>query len=354
MAQVENLPPTADATTGRLPLIALPRIYYWLLGIGLVAIVTLASLLIWGPGMEYPTTVSRSEVATSNGNTIPIERSLRQVTGDRVDASVKWLTLEASWLFDGLSNVIIYSLLYIENTLKWMPWPAIVVGLGLLSFAVGRWGMLIFTSFALLFFGFMGLWENTIDTVALMVVAVVIAVAIGLPLGVFVARNQMADNIMRPILDAMQTMPSFVYLLPGILFFGLGKPAGIFATLIYAIPPVIRLTNLGIRQVSEETVEAARSFGASPWQVLTKVQVPMALPTIMAGINQTTMMALAMVTIASMVAAGGLGDNVLRALQKNQPGNGLISGLAIVFLAIVIDRLTQSVTRKRQEALGVG
>ncbi len=354
MAQVENLPPTADATRGWLPLIALPRIYYWLLGVGLVAIVTLASLLIWGPGMEYPTTVSRSEVATSNGNTIPIERSLRQVTGDRVDASVKWLTLEASWLFDGLSNVIIYSLLYIENTLKWMPWPAIVVGLGLLSFAVGRWGMLIFTSFALFFFGFMGLWENTIDTVALMVVAVVIAVAIGLPLGVFVARNQMADNIMRPILDAMQTMPSFVYLLPGILFFGLGKPAGIFATLIYAIPPVIRLTNLGIRQVSEETVEAARSFGASPWQVLTKVQVPMALPTIMAGINQTTMMALAMVTIASMVAAGGLGDNVLRALQKNQPGNGLISGLAIVFLAIVIDRLTQSVTRKRQEALGVG
>jgi glycine betaine/proline transport system permease protein len=156
---------------------------------------------------------------------------------------------------------------------------------------------------------------------------------------------------MRPILDAMQTMPSFVYLLPGILFFGLGSPAGIFATLIYAIPPVIRLTNLGIRQVSEETVEAARSFGASPWQVLTTVQIPMALPTIMAGINQTTMMALAMVTIASMVAAGGLGDNVLRALQKNQVGEGLISGLAIVFLAIIIDRLTQSVANKRQEAM---
>ena len=197
----------------------------------------------------------------------------------------------------------------------------------------------------------MGLWENTIDTVALMVVSVVIAVGAGLPLGVIAARSQLADNIMRPILDAMQTMPSFVYLLPGILFFGLGSPAGIFATLIYAIPPVIRLTNLGIRQVSEETVEAARSFGASPWQVLTTVQIPMALPTIMAGINQTTMMALAMVTIASMVAAGGLGDNVLRALQKNQVGEGLISGLAIVFLAIIIDRLTQSVANKRQEAM---
>ena len=161
----------------------------------------------------------------------------------------------------------------------------------------------------------------------------------------------MADNLMRPILDGMQTMPSFVYLLPGILFFGLGKPAGIFATIIYAVPPVIRLTNLGIRQVSAETVEAARAFGASPMQILTKVQIPMALPTIMAGINQTTMMALAMVTIASMVAAGGLGDNVLRALQKNQPGNGAIAGLAIVFLAIIIDRLTQSVARGRQEAM---
>ncbi|MYC07602.1 MAG: ABC transporter permease subunit [Chloroflexi bacterium] len=211
--------------------------------------------------------------------------------------------------------------------------------------------MALFTTFAMLFFGFMGLWENTIDTVALMLVSVAIAVAAGLPLGVIGARSQLADNIMRPILDAMQTMPSFVYLLPGILFFGLGSPAGIFATLIYAVPPVIRLTNLGIRQVDEEVVEAARSFGASPWQVLTKVQVPMAMPTIMAGINQTTMMALAMVTIASMVAAGGLGDNVLRALQKNQVGEGLISGAAIVFLAIIFDRLTQGVARGRQDAL---
>ena len=159
---------------------------------------------------------------------------------------------------------------------------------------------------------------------------------------------------MRPILDGMQTMPSFVYLLPGILFFGLGKPAGIFATIIYATPPVIRLTNLGIRQVSQETVEAARAFGATPFQTLTKVQIPMALPTIMAGINQTTMMALAMVTIASMVAAGGLGDDVLRALQKNQSGNGLIAGMAIVFLAIIIDRLTQSLARKQQRFMSAG
>lgn len=351
MAQAENLQASSEAQTSRIAASNLPRIYYWLLGMGFVVIVALVCLLIWGPNMDYPTTVSSSEVATTGSNTIQIERSLRQVTGAAIDDWADWLTRNGDWLFDWIKSAIQYALRYIENALKWLPWPAIVVGLALLAFAVGRWSMLIFTSAALLYFGFMGLWENTIDTVALMVLSVAIAVAAGLPLGVIGARSQLADNIMRPILDAMQTMPSFVYLLPGILFFGLGSPAGIFATLIYAIPPVIRLTNLGIRQVSEETVEAARSFGASPWQVLTKVQVPMAMPTIMAGINQTTMMALAMVTIASMVAAGGLGDNVLRALQKYQVGEGLISGVAIVLLAIVIDRLTQSVARKRQETL---
>ena len=351
MAQVENLRPASSDSTQRASFNNLPRIYHWLLGIGLVVIVMLASLLVGGPNMEFATTVSTSEVATTVGNSILIEKSLRQVTGDKIDEWAKWLTKNGDWLFDGVKSGIRYALRYIENVLKWIPWPAILVALALLSYAVGRWRMVIFTSVAVLYFGYMGLWENTIDTVALMVVSVSIAVAVGLPLGVIAARSQLADNIMRPILDAMQTMPSFVYLLPGILFFGLGSPAGIFATLIYAIPPVIRLTNLGIRQVSEETVEAARSFGASPWQALTTVQIPMALPTIMAGINQTTMMALAMATIASMVAAGGLGDNVLRALQKNQVGEGLISGLAIVFLAIIIDRLTQAVANKRQVAI---
>ncbi len=353
MAQAENVGSSTDAAQG-VSMSNLPRMYYWLIGGGVVIIVLLASLLIWGPGMEYPTTVSSSQVATTGGNTITIDRSLRQVTGESIDNWVDWLTTEADWLFDGISDGVTYAIVFIENVLKWIPWPAIVVGLALLSFAVGRWTLTGITVVALLFMGFMGLWSNTIDTLALMVIAVIVSVAVGLPLGVLGARNQVMDNIMRPVLDAMQTMPSFVYLLPGILFFGLGKPAGIFATLIYAVPPVIRLTNLGIRQVSHETVEAARSFGASPWQVLTKVQIPMALPTIMAGINQTTMMALAMVTIASMVAAGGLGDNVLRALQKNQAGNGLISGLAIVFLAIIIDRLTQSIAAKRQEALSAG
>ena len=344
-------PPESTASQpssiGTLPL-------FWLAGWTAVIVVLLTSVGIWGPEMEFPTTVARTEVKTENGGTMILETTVREVIGDVIDDGVGWVTTEASWLFDGLSTAVSYALVYIENRLKWVPWPAIVVALALLSFAVGRWGLLSFTVVALLFVGFMGLWENTIDTIALMMVAVVISVTIGLPLGVLGARNQTADNLMRPILDGMQTMPSFVYLLPGILFFGLGKPAGIFATIIYAVPPVIRLTNLGIRQVSAEAIEAAQAFGTTPFQLLTKVQIPMALPTIMAGINQTTMMALAMTTIASMVAAGGLGDNVLRALQKNQPGNGAIAGLAIVFLAIVIDRLTQSVAQGGQETRSVG
>ena len=354
MAQLEDSQSGAGAVSTSIPLPELSTKTAWFAGLGVILAVLVVCLMVWGPEMEFPTTVSTSEVATSGGGSVTLTKTVRQVTGNVIDEAVDWLTVEASWLFNGLSDGVTYALIFIEDILKWVPWPVIVLGLALLSFVVGRWSLLGFTTVALLFVGFMGLWENTLDTIALMVVSVVISVSIGLPLGVVAARSRLADNIMRPILDAMQTMPSFVYLLPGVLFFGLGAPAGVFATIIYAVPPVIRLTNLGIRQVSAEAVEAARSFGTTPFQLLTKVQVPMALPTIMAGINQTTMMALAMVTIASMVAAGGLGDNVLRALQKNQPGNGAIAGVAIVCLAIIIDRLTQSVARKRQDALSVG
>ena len=354
MAQVQDVRSGAKAPSLRVRLAALPALHRWAIGLAAVVVVLLACLLVWGPEMGFPTTVSSSEVPTDAGGSVTLTKSVRQVTGSWIDDRVDWLTREADWMFGGLSSSVSYSLVKIEDVLKWVPWPVIIVGLALVSYAVGRWLLMAFTTGAMLYFGFMGLWENTIDTIALMVVAVVISVAIGLPLGVIASRNRLVDNIIRPILDAMQTMPSFVYLLPGVLFFGLGAPAGVFATIIYAVPPVIRLTNLGIRQVSTEVVEAARSFGTSPLQLLTKVQMPMALPTIMAGINQTTMMALAMVTIASMVAAGGLGDNVLRALQKNQPGNGAIAGLSIVFLAIIIDRLTQSVARRQEDARSVG
>ena len=354
MAQAGETQSGAGAAQTGLPRIAASPRNALIASAAIVLATLIVCLVFWEPGMEFPTTVSTSEEPTGAGNTVTITKTVRQVTGGWIDDAVNWLTVEGSWLFDGLSDWVTYALVFIEDVLKWLPWPVVVVSLALLAFAVGRWSLLGFTVAALLFIGFMDLWENTIDTLALMVVSVAISVAIGLPLGVFAARSNLADNIMRPILDAMQTMPSFVYLLPGVLFFGLGAPAGVFATIIYAVPPVIRLTNLGIRQVSSEAVEAARSFGTTPYQLLTKVQIPMALPTIMAGVNQTTMMALAMVTIASMVAAGGLGDNVLRALQKNQSGNGAIAGLAIVFLAIIIDRLTQSVARQQNERISAG
>ena len=351
MAQADSAAPGQRTSSPNKPLDLIRLNATLLAGLAAVGVVLIVSLLLWGTEMGFPTTVSTSEIETSGGGSITLERTVREATSDAIDGVVERITKDGSWLFNGLSTAVDVVLILIENGLKWVPWPAIVIGLALLSFSIGGWRLSAFTAAALLFVGFMDLWENMIDTIALMVVAVVIAVLSGLPLGILGSRSQLADNLMRPILDAMQTMPSFVYLLPGILFFGLGKPAGIFATIIYAVPPVIRLTNLGIRQVPAETVEAVRAFGASPLQILTKVQIPMALPTIMAGINQTTLMALSMVTIASMVAAGGLGDNVLRALQKNQPGNGAIAGLSIVFLAIIIDRLTQAVSRSRQEML---
>ena len=340
-----------SAPAPRLTLANLPARYRWGGAAAVILLVMAVCLVAWGPEMDFPTTVYTT---TSTDGSTQIKHDVSGIAGGAIDDAARWMTREGKWLFDGIKNGIIYTLNFIEDVLKWLPWPAVIIGLALVSFAVGGWALLAFTIGALLYVGFMDLWENAIKTIALMIVAVALSVGAGLPLGVLGARNETADRVLRPILDGMQTMPSFVYLLPGILFFGLGKPAGIFATIIYAVPPVIRLTNLGIRQVSPETVEAARSFGASPLQILTKVQVPMALPTIMAGVNQTTMLALSMVTIASLVAAGGLGDNVNRALQKNAPGDGLIAGLAIVFMAIIIDRLTQAVARSRQEALNAG
>ena len=354
----ETGPPAAAPSLGA-SLRALPALYKGGAGLAAVILVAIACWFIWGPFefrgeiMEFPTTVS-TETKPAGNTTIVVEQTVRDVTSAGIDNGVRWLNDRLRFFFNGIKSGVTYALVYISNFLQWVAWPAIVLGLVLLAYALGRGSVALFTAVALLFIGFMDMWADAIDTIALMVVAVAVCMAIGLPLGVLGARSRIADNIMRPILDGMQTMPSFVYLLPGILFFGLGPAAGIFATLIYAVPPVIRLTNLGIRQVSAETVEAARSFGAAPRQVLIKVQIPMALPTIMAGINQTTMMALAMVTIASLVASGGLGDPVLRALQKQEYGTGAIAGLAIVFLAIVIDRLTQAAAGRQQRSLSAG
>ena len=193
------------------------------------------------------------------------------------------------------------------------------------------------------------LWEPTMVTVAIMIVAVFLSIVIGVPVGVLAARSDSVDTGIRPVLATMQTMPSFVYLVPGIMLFGLGNVAAIFATVLYALPPCIRLTNLGIRQVDPSVVEAGTSFGSSNMQLLFKIQIPMAIPTIMAGINQTVMMALAMSTIAAMVGAGGLGIEVLRAMGQLREGEAIIAGCAIVILAIIIDRISQGYIENRTQ-----
>ena len=268
-----------------------------------------------------------------------------------IDDATDWLTRKGSFIFDRVKDYITKVLEGIQDALLWLPWPAFIAAVALIAWRMSSIPMAIFSVFGLLAIGFVGLWDSAMETLSLMVTSVVTAIVIALPLGILAARNNLVDAILRPVLDMMQTMPSFVYLVPFIFFFSLGNVPAVFATILYAVPPAIRLTNLGIRQVSPETVEAARAFGATPMQLLLKVQIPLALPTIMAGINQTIMMALAMVVVASLVGAGGLGEDVLRAIGRLQIGNSLLAGMSIVLLAIIIDRITQGFARGQEKAI---
>ena len=270
---------------------------------------------------------------------------------DAIDGSISWITRNGAFVFDPTSDLILDFLLKLEAILLWIPWPVVIIAIGWISWkSAGRGGM-IFSATALLTLGIFDLWDSTMETIALITVAVLLSIVIAIPTGIVASRSDKLDVVLRPVLDGMQTMPSFVYLVPAIMFFGIGNVPAVIATIIYAVPPAIRLTNLGIRQVSAETIEAARSFGTTNRQLLIKVQIPMAVPTIMAGINQTIMMAVAMAVIASLVGAGGLGEDVNRALGRIEPGEALLAGLGIVFLAIIVDRITQSAAKKRQAAL---
>lgn len=270
--------------------------------------------------------------------------------GQYVDLFVKWLQQTFGGLFDAVSRGMLWLLLQIESILFVIPWFVIVAVVFLLGWRlVSLWSGLTF-ALLLMLIGAFGYWPFMIYTLAIVLGSVLIAIAFGVPVGVLAAYHSRLDFVLRPLLDAMQTMPSFVYLIPAMMLFGMGKVPAVFATIIYAIPPVIRLTNLAIREVPQDMVEAAESFGSSTWQILRKVQLPHALPTIMTGVNQTTMMALSMVVIASMVGAKGLGLEVLNAINKIDVGKGFESGISIVFLAIIIDRLSQGVIKKSQKS----
>ena len=265
-----------------------------------------------------------------------------------IDDATEWVVANWNAFFRAINEVVLYIQVPLEKFLLWLPWWLVIAIVGLLAWwVVGRKISVVSTALLLLM-GVFGLLDFAMQTLAILITATLLTVGIGMPLGILGAKSDRFDAIIRPILDGMQTMPSFVYLVPAIMLFGLGTTPAIMATIIYAVPPLIRLTNLGIRQVDPEVVEAARAFGSTSRQILVKVQFPMAMPTIMAGINQTIMMALAMVVIASMIGAEGLGIEVLNGINRLEPGRGLIGGLGIVVMAIIIDRITQGLARGRR------
>ncbi len=273
--------------------------------------------------------------------TIPLE--------DWIDAFVNWLQgyrdfflvlrLPVDWILDG-----------INGALQWFPPLVVIVLIAALAWYVATWRLGVFSALALTFIGFMGLWSEAMITLAMVVSSVLFCVIIGVPLGILASRSERFAALLRPVLDVAQTTPSFVYLIPVVMLFSIGTVPGIIATVIFAVPPMIRLTNLGIRQVQEDAIEAAEAFGSTPQQILWKVQVPLAMPTIMAGLNQTIMLSLSMVVIAAFIGAGGLGQPVFEGLNALRVGLAGIGGIGIVLLAMVLDRITQALgepTRKK-------
>ncbi|WP_461538250.1 ABC transporter permease [Spongorhabdus nitratireducens] len=252
-------------------------------------------------------------------------------------------------VFDPLLNFLIW----FERLLLQSPWWLVLGAItGLVYLASRSWKLSGSVVVALLAIGYFGMWDNTMRTLSMITVCTLLAIALGVPIGIAMARSDRVQNIVTPMLDVMQTMPAFVYLIPVVMLLGIGKIPGLIAVIIYAIPPVIRLTNLGIRLVDREVLEAATAYGANPFQRLFGVQLPLAMPTIMAGINQTIMMALAMVVIASMIGVKGLGQPVLKSITNQYFTLGLLNGLAIVVLAIIFDRVSQAWAKRSQKHLG--
>ncbi len=241
-------------------------------------------------------------------------------------------------------------LIWAERLLTQTPWPIVILAIAAIAWVASRSVRITLgTVVTLLLIGWFGMWTDTMRTISMIFVCTVIAILVGLPLGILMARSDRLRGAVNPVLDVMQTMPSFVYLIPVVMLLGIGRVPGVIAVVIYAVPPMIRLTDLGIRLVDRDTLEAADAFGSSSWQKLWKVQMPLALPTIMAGINQTIMMALAMVVIASMIGVQGLGQPVLQAISNQYFTLGLFNGLAIVGIAIIFDRVSQAYGRRLQK-----
>ena len=271
-----------------------------------------------------------------------------------LDSGFDWLSIEGAGVFDGIVAAISTIVGGLETVLVDTPWPVVMTVIVVVAWRLAGPRVAVFTGAALAYLALFGLWETSMVTVALLGAAAFLCVLLGIPLGIWFGKNRRAYNAAQPVLDFMQTMPPFVYLIPIIAFFGTGKPPGVLATLVFGMPPVIRLTALGIRGVPESTKEAAIAFGCTRWTLLKDVEIPLALPSIMTGINQTILMCLSMVVIASLIGAKGLGQDVLIALQYAAKGQGMLAGLAILCCAMVIDRIIQGHYKRSTSRHGPG
>jgi len=267
-----------------------------------------------------------------------------------IDLSFRQFSREYGDGIEAFFDPLLFFLVWLEKLLLNSPWPIIILAIAILAWFGSRsWALVVGSALAFMLIGYFGMWNDCMATVAIITVCTTLCIAVGIPLGVLMSKSDRAEKTILPVLDMMQTIPSFVYLVPILMLLGIGKVPGLIAVCIYAVPPIIRLTNLGIREVDKETLEAIDAFGATTWQRLTKVQIPLALPTIFAGVNQTIMMALAMVVIASMIGVKGLGVPILRAISNQYLALGLMNGLAIVALAIIFDRISQHYGKRIQK-----
>ncbi len=270
---------------------------------------------------------------------------LEDWTNDFVD---NWLLPVMSGVFDSISGLLSSFINAVTDLLIVIPPEVMAIIFIIFAWRLAGKGTAIFTLIGFLYLGSVDMWPEAMQTLAIVIVSTILSVLVGVPVGILSATNRIVDSIVRPILDFMQTLPIFVYLIPAILLFGLGGVPAVIATFVFAAPPAVRMTSLGIKQVPEEVVEASKAFGTTSWQLLRKVQLPLATPTIMAGVNQTIMLSLSMAVVASMIGAPGLGSAVLKGISTVNVGLGLTSGLAIVVLAIVLDRITQGFGRKTE------
>jgi len=270
-----------------------------------------------------------------------------------IDLSFRLFSRKYGDAIENFFDPLLFFLVWLEKLLLTTPWPIIILVIAILAWFGSRsWKLVVGSAIAFMLIGYFGMWNDCMATVAIITVCTIICIAVGIPVGVVMSKSDRVEKAIIPVLDMMQTIPSFVYLVPILMLLGIGKVPGLIAVCIYAVPPVIRLTNLGIREVDKETLEACDSYGATPFQKLTTVQIPLSLPTIFAGVNQTIMMALAMVVIASMIGVKGLGVPILRAISNQYLALGLLNGLAIVALAIIFDRITQEYGRRIQKHRG--